>query len=143
MKKIIISLAVGLLAFAAFDVCAQLSSVPELTSASYASMKKDEVYVVVFTGPGCGPCIKAKKELLPLLARQYASEENVHVYVFPTNTDVPAPDGTHLYTQLGVRGVPTFVVLYNGTSVFSHTGYSADMAPRLKKDIASAVSRVK
>lgn len=143
MKKIIITLVVCLIVFAAFDLRAQTQPVPELTSAAYASMKKDDVYVVMFSMRGCGPCIKAKKTFLPSLAEKYKDESNIHVYLFPVDADAPASDGTHLYSQLGVTQAPAFVVLYNGTAMFSHTGFLAEISAKLESEIASAVSKVK
>lgn len=142
MKKLIVTLAVCLFAFAAFELRAQTQPVPTLTSAQYASMKKDDVYVIMFSQRGCGPCVQAKKTLLPALIQAYASEDNVHVYLFPVETDSPA-DGVHLYNRLGISGAPSFVVLYNDTPVFSHTGFSAETQDVLKKQISSAVSKVK
>lgn len=142
MKKLIVTLFVGLLAFASFELWAQSQNFPTLTSAQYASMKKDDVYVILFTQRGCRPCIHAKK-LLPALVQQYASESNVHVYLLKTDDDSPAPDGTYLYNQLGLSGVPSFVVLYNDTSVFSRTGFSAGQEDELKSKIISVVASVK
>lgn len=144
MKKIIVTVAVGLFAFCAFDLRAQTPAAAEqLTSASYASMKKDDVYVIMFTMRGCGPCVKAKKMLLPALVKKYENVSNVHVYVFPVDADKAAADGTHLYTQLGVSQAPTFVVLYNDASMYSHSGFSSDSQAKLEAEIDSAVSRVK
>lgn len=143
MKKIIIALVVCLLAFAAFELRAQTQDLPTLTSAQYASMKKEDVYVVMFSTRGCGPCIKARKTLLPSLAEKYKDESNIHVYLFPVDADAPASDGTHLYSQLGVSRAPAFAVLYNGAVLFSHTGFSAEIAAKLESEIDSAVSKAK
>lgn len=147
MKKIIITLAVCLLAFAAFELRAQSQKLPTLTSAQYASMKKDDVYVIMFSQQGCGPCKLAKRTIFPALVKKYAAEPNVHVYLFPTDTDVPAPDGTLLPNRLGISSVPAFVVLYNDTDHLSDSaplsGYSSGMRAGLEQKIAAAVSNVK
>lgn len=144
MKKIIVTLAVCLLAFAGmYELRAQQQQVPALTSAQYASMKKDDVYVIMFTANGCPPCARAKKAFLPGLVQKYAAESNVHVYLFPVDADTPAPDGTTLNARLGINQAPTFVVLYNDTPVFSSTGFSPAKANKLESDIATAVDRVK
>lgn len=144
MKKIIVTLAVCLLGFSALtELRAQTQQVSTLTSAQYASMKKDDVYVIMFTMKGCLPCVKAKKTLLPVLADKFASENNVHVYLFPVDTDAPAPNGTSLHTQLGIRQAPAFVVLYNDTPMYTSTGFEPNGANKLVSDIVSAVARVK
>ena len=144
MKQMIVAIAVGFFAFCAVDLRAQTpAAVTQLTSAAYASMKKDDVYVVMFSMSGCGPCVRAKKTLLPALVKKYENVSNVHVYVFPVDADKAASDGTHLYTQLGVSQAPTFVVLYNDTPMFSHSGFSPDSQAKLEAEIDSAVSRVK
>ncbi len=144
MRKLIVTLAVCLLGFvAAFELRAQMPSAPALTSAQYASMKKDDVYVIMFTMKGCIPCVKAKKQFLPVLAQKYASESKVHVYLFPVDADEPAPNGTSLYTQLGINQAPTFVVLYNDTPMYTYTGFPTEGTAKLENDIISAVARVK
>lgn len=144
MKKIIVTLAVCLLGFVSFaELRAQTQQVPALTSAQYSSMKKDDVYVIMFTMKGCLPCVKAKKTLLPALAAKFASENNVHVYLFPVDTDAPAPNGTSLHTRLGITQAPSFVVLYNDTPMYSSSGFSPEGASKLESEIVSAVARVK
>lgn len=143
MKKIIAALAVCLLGFTALGLHAQTQQVPALTSAQYASMKKDDVYVIMFTMKGCLPCVKAKKTLLPALADKFAAENNVHVYLFPVDEDEPASDGTSLHTRLGITQAPAFVVLYNDTPMYSSVGFSSAGTDKLQSDIVSAVARVK
>lgn len=147
MRKIIVTLAVCLLAFAAFELRAQSQDLPTLTSAQYASMKKDDVYVIMFSSETCPPCKLAKRTIFPALVQKYASEPNVHVYLFPTDADVPAPDGTRLSERLGVSSIPTFVVLSNDTDHLSDSaplsGYSSGMRADLEKKISEAVSKVK
>lgn len=145
MKKLVVILSVCLLALAAFELRAQAQtpSIPKLTSAQYESMKKDDIYVIMFSQDGCSPCLLAKKTIMPALAEKYASEVNVHVYLFPTDSDVPAPDGTHLNEHLGINSTPTFVVLYNGTPELSEVGYASSKRADLEKKIDSAVSRRK
>lgn len=149
MKKIIVTLAVCLLAFAAFELRAQSQELPTLTSAQYASMKKDDVYVIMFSFEGCPPCklAKSKGNIIRSLVAKYASDPQVHVYVFPVDQDTPAPDGTRLNKRLGVERFPTFVVLSNDTDHLSDSaplsGYSPDKRANLEKKIVATVSRVK
>lgn len=149
MRKIIVTLAVCLLAFAAFELRAQSQDLPTLTSAQYASMKKDDVYVIMFSFKDCPPCslAKSKNHLIPALAAKYASDPQVHVYVFPVDEDTPAPDGTRLDKRLGVERYPTFVVLSNDTDHLSDSaplsGYSSGMRASLEQKIVKAVSKVK
>lgn len=149
MKKIIVTLAICLLVFAAFELRAQSQELPTLTSAQYASMKKDDVYVIMFSFEGCLPCklAKAKGNIISSLVAKYASDPQVHVYVFPVDEDTPAPDGTRLAKRLGVEKYPTFVVLSNDTDHLSDSaplsGYSSGMRADLEKQISEAVSKVK
>lgn len=143
MKKLVVVLSVCLLALAAFELRAQAQtpSIPKLTSAQYESMKKDDIYVIMFSQDGCSPCRQAKKTILPALVNKYASKSNVHVYLFSVDKDDPASDGTHLHTQLGLTGAPAFVVLYNDTSRFSKVGYDSSDQADLEEMIDSAVSK--
>lgn len=147
MKKLIVTLAVCLFAFAAFELRAQTQNLPTLTSAQYASMKKDDVYVIMFTSETCPPCKLAKRTIFPALVKKYASEPNVHVYLFSMDTDVPASDGTLLTGRLGISTIPAFVVLYNDTDYLSDSapisGYAPSMRKELEDKISSAVSKVK
>ena len=99
-------------------------SLPNLTSKAYSSMKKDDVYVIMFTAAYCGPCRVAKRELFPPMLEKYAAFANVHFYELDVEKDQPAPDGTFLKDRWAVNGLPTFVVIYNDTVMFSSTGYS-------------------
>lgn len=144
MKKLILSVFVGLMVVCGVvGLNAQTVQIPTLTSQSYASLKKDEVYVVLFSASYCRPCLIAKKTVMPELAEQYAQDEKVHVYIFRTDEDVAAADGTHLDETLGVDRVPTFAVLYNGTVMWRQMGFSASQAENLKQQIAAEVARLK
>lgn len=146
MKKLIVTLIVSLLAFApAFVAHAQGSEVPSLTSAQYASMDKNDIYVIMFTVQGCLPCAQAKKLLLPSLVEKYAADEKVHVFTFLADDakDVTASGQQHLYKDLGVSVGPTFVVLHEGAVKYSHAGFSKNQSAGLKQEIINAVSREK
>lgn len=144
MKKLILSVFAGLLVVCgAAELNTQTAQIPTLTSKAYASMKKDEVFVVLFSTSYCRPCAAAKKAVMPALAAQYAQDETVRVYIFVVDEDVPAADGTHLDKTLGIDRFPTFAVLYNGTIMWSRTGFSANQAETLKQQIAAEVTRLK
>ena len=145
MKKLIF--AIALLAGVCFALqpafAQQAADVPDLTSKAYASMKKDDVYVVMFTAAYCGPCRIAKNEMLPVLMEKYASAENVHFYELDVEKDQPAPDGTFLKDRWAVDSLPTFVVVYNDAVMFSAKGYSRKTSQSLQQSIINKINALK
>ena len=146
MKKLVLTvLAVAGVFFSAQAVLAQqqAAALPVLTSKAYASMKKDDVYVVMFSAAYCGPCRVAKKELFPALIEKYRQDANVHFFMLDVEKDVPAADGTYLKDKWGVEGLPTFAVVYNDTVMYAARGYSAKTAPGIRQNIENKVNALK
>ena len=145
MKIVILSVfvAVAVLACAQLGFAQQAGALPKLTSKAYASMKKDEVYVVLFSAPYCGGCHLAQQTLFPALMKKYASEKNVHFYVLDVEEDVAAADGTFLKDKWGILYLPTFVVAYNDAVMYFKSGYSDKMEAALTKEISTQVDSLK
>lgn len=145
MKKILLSafLALAVLAAAPLGFAQQAASLPALTTKSYSSMKKDEVYVVLFSASYCGACRLAKQGLFPELMQKYKSYKNVHFYVVDIEEDVPAADGTYLKDRWAVEYLPTIVVVYNDTVMYSKFGYSAKVKPEIKKAVENKINALK
>lgn len=143
MKKILLTmLGVLTVAFAIPSVYAQ-QSIPVLTSSDYSSMKKDEVYVIMFSANYCGPCRLAKRDLFPALMSKYAADSNVHFFVLDVEKDKAAADGTFLKDRWGVQGLPTFVVVYNDSVSYFQMGYSSANAADVKQSIETKVNHLK
>ena len=72
MKKIVMAAvaAFAVLFAAQAGLAQQAGSLPTLTSKAYASMKKDDVYVVLFSASYCGACRLAKQGLFPELIQK-------------------------------------------------------------------------
>ena len=145
MKKCILVLAVCAAAcFMAQPACAQQTpSLDNLTSKAYSSMKKDDVYVIMFTASYCGPCQVAKRELFPVLQEKSADFKNVHFYALDVEQDQAAPDGSFLKDRWGINGVPAFMVIYNDTVMFSSTGYSKTISRVLRQSIENKINALK
>lgn len=121
----------------------QAGELPGLTSKAYASMKQDDVYLIMFTAPYCGPCRNAKKELFPKLMKKYAAFTNVHFYELDIEKDQPAPDGSFLKDRWAVDGLPMFVVVSNDAVMFSAKGYSSSISQRLQISIENKINALK
>lgn len=144
MKKIIVTLAVCLLVFAGVcELRAQSQEVPALTSAQYASMDKNDIFVIMFTITGCKPCARARLSLMPTLYQKYAQEGNVHVFTFLVDNaqDVPPAGKKRLNEELHISSGPTFVVLHEGAEKYRYEGFAPNLAPRLEQEISAAVAR--
>ncbi len=145
MKKIVMAAvaAFAVLFAAQAGLAQQAGSLPTLTSKAYASMKKDDVYVVLFSASYCGACRLAKQGLFPELIQKYKTDENVHFYMFDVEQDQPAADGTSLDKRWGVLYLPTFVVVYNDAVMYSRTGYSDGLKPKIKQEIENKIKALK
>lgn len=146
MKKILFFAFVLLAVFAGVqEVRAEQPApvLPTLTSEAYATMQKDEVYVVMFSAVYCGPCRVAKQELFPELMEKYKTDKNVHFFVLDVDQDVPASNGTFLKDQWSADGLPTFVVVYNDAVMYSKKGYSSKIKTDLKKALEAKINALK
>jgi hypothetical protein len=93
----------------------------------------------MFTMSGCRPCLVAKKSVWPQIVKQYESDEQVDVFLFPTDKDKAASDGSHLHVTAGIQKMPTFAVLYNGNVETAFTGFSAGQEQTIQTKIAQLV----
>lgn len=163
MKKIFIwSFALALLAGGVFSLAAQdcvggvctvaggktvsggdSSSLPVLTSQSYASMKKDQVFVVMFSAAYCRPCREAKQQMFPELMNKYAKYGNVHFFTLDVEKDVAGPGGVFLKDAWAVSALPTFVVVYNDSVMLSLRGYSADSRAATQQAIENKINALR
>lgn len=145
MKKTILAVcAVAAVLFAVQTVSAQQTvSIPELTSKSYAAMKKDQVFVVMFTASYCVPCRQAKKEMFPALVAKYAKYANVRFFALDVQKDVAGPGGVFLKDSWAVSALPTFVVVYNDAVMLSRTGYSANTRPAVQQAIENKINALR
>lgn len=145
MKKTILAVcAAAAVLFAAQAVSAQQSvSVPALTSKSYAAMKKDQVFVVMFTAAYCGPCRQAKQQMFPALIQKYAKYNNVHFYTLDVEKDVAGPGGVFLKNAWAVSALPTFVVVYNDSVMLSRMGYSAGTRAATQQAIENKINALR
>lgn len=144
MKKLLFALAVCAAVWCAVQLAAaQTATLPNLTSRDYSSMKKDDVYVVMFTAAYCRPCLVAKREMFPALRERFAQDANVHFYALDVEKDVPAQDGSLLKNVWGVNALPTFVVVYNDAVMLFERGYSPKTAAALKQNIINKVNALK
>ncbi len=144
MKKILY-ICLGLVLFLTADPvwADQPAELKNLTSESYSYMDKGSVSVIMFTAAYCGPCRLAKKILFPELLQKYASAENVHFFALDVEKDIPAPNGTYLKDQWGVNALPTFVIVYNDTVMYSSVGFSRDKAPAVQREIENKINALK
>ena len=85
----------------------------------------------------------AQKEMFPVLQEKYAAYPNVHFFALDVEKDQAAPDGSFLKDRWGINGVPTFVVLYNDTVMFSSTGYSGKISRVLQQSIENKINALK
>jgi len=72
-----------------------------------------KVVMIDFGAPWCGPC----RQMEPLL-EEVAAEFSEHLLVGAMNVDEDPENAT----RLGVRGLPTFLILKNGVEVGRQTG---------------------
>ncbi len=115
-----------------------------LTSRAYEQMVKEnnnQIAVVMFTSSGCRPCLLAKKTLWPQVVKKYEGNENVKVFLFPTDKDQAASDGSILYVSFGIQQTPTFAVLHNGFVEVAFTGFSAGKEQIIQDKIAEIVNK--
>ena len=114
-------------------------SIPHLTVAEYKA-NPDKIFVVMFFGAGCGPCIKAKDDLLVDLSYIFSSEKyNGKVGVYLVNLTTGFPSDAPAEWKNDILYFPTFRVLYNGANLYTEKGYSTDKKNTLKRAIMEAV----
>ena len=70
MKKLFGALCV-LILFAVALVAQQNATIPTMTSREYNGLKKDQVFVVMFSAPYCGPCHAAERTMMTALTKKY------------------------------------------------------------------------
>lgn len=144
MKKIWISLLV-VAVFAGGVLFVQAQTAPSfatLTSRAYEQQVKandGKIAVVMFTMGGCRPCFEAKKSVWPQIVKAYEGNDQVNVFLFPTDKDQAASDGTHLHVTAGIRRMPTFAVLFNGSVETAFVGFSAGQEQEVQTKIAQLV----
>lgn len=145
MKKTILAVcAAAAVLFAAQAVSAQQAvSIPALTSKSYAAMKKDQVFVVMFTAAYCGPCRQAKQQMFPELMAKYAKYNNVHFFTLDVEKDVAGPGGVFLKDAWAVSALPTFAVVYNDSVMLTRKGYSADSRAATQQAIENKINALR
>lgn len=122
---------------------AQKVDIPTLTTRAYAEQAKDRILVVVFSATYCGPCKSLKKTVLADLVKQYEEDSKVGIFVLNTDEDEVNKGEEPLHKQLGVRTVPTIMVLFNNTAMYTHAGYSASQQNTVKQEIINAVNKLK
>lgn len=119
--------------------------IKEITSTEYYNSLQSKVTVVMFSMDKCGPCYVAKKKFLPGLVESL-SKEDVGVYVLNMSHDEVTSDKENLPKVLSVDVAPTFMVVVNGTSVFTQPGFPTTDAvaqERIKDKIIKAVNKYK
>lgn len=144
MKKVWISfLVIAVFAGSVLFVQAQTTpSFATLTSRAYEQQVKannDKIIVVMFTMGGCAPCLKAKKSVWPQIVKKYENDDQVDVFLFPTDKDKAASDGSYLHKTAGIEKTPTFAVLYNGGVEVAFTGFSDGKEQAIQAKIAQLV----
>ncbi len=90
-----------------------MKKITDLDDSSFQEfVDKNEITLVDFWAPWCGPC-KMIAPLLDDVAKQYADRLVV------SKVDV---DSTTLAAKHGVRGIPTLLIFKNGKPVDANTG---------------------
>ena len=142
MKKLFGALCVVVL-FAVTLVAQQSATIPEMTSREYDGLKKDQVFVVMFTAPYCGPCHAAERKMMTALTKEYAQDKNVIIRKVDVQNDVKPANGTLLKDAWGITALPTFVVVYNDKVMYSHIGYSAISGSVVQQELEYQINTLK
>ena len=133
----------ALVLFAVALAAQQSASIPTMTSREYAGLKKDQVFVVMFTAPYCGPCHAAERNLMTALTKKYARDAQVIIRKVDVETDVKPTNGMLLKDAWGITSLPTFVVAYNDTVMYSHIGYSALSGDVIQQEMEEKINNLK
>ncbi|WP_428050352.1 thioredoxin family protein [Candidatus Avelusimicrobium fimicolum] len=142
MKKLFGALCV-LVLFAVALVAQQNATIPTMTSREYNGLKKDQVFVVMFSAPYCGPCHAAERTMMTALTKKYAQDKNVIIRKVDVENDVKPTNGMLLKDAWGITSLPTFVVAYNDTVMYSHIGYSALSAAAVQRELEEKINNLK
>ncbi len=144
MKKLLLAvLALALLAAPQLLSAQSAQASQTLTSASYESLPKDTISIILFSANYCPACKRAKANFLPILVNKYKQEERVQVFVLDTGKDTPNSQGQYLNQLWGISKLPTFVVVYNDTVMFSKVGYLAEKQAQLEQEIDKQIAKLK
>ncbi|WP_432635422.1 thioredoxin family protein [Candidatus Avelusimicrobium sp.] len=142
MKKLFGALCV-LVLFAVTLVAQQSATIPAMTSREYDGLRKDQVFVLMFTAPYCGPCHAAERTMMTALTKEYARDKNVIIRKVDVENDVKPENGVSLKEAWGITALPTFVVAYNDTVMYSHIGYSALSGAAIQQELEAKINNLK
>ena len=142
MKKLFGALCVVVL-FAVTLAAQQSATIPAMTSREYDGLRKDQVFVVMFTAPYCGPCHAAERTMMTALAKKYAQDKNVIIRKVDVQNDVKPTNGMLLKDAWGITSLPTFVVAYNDTVMYSHIGYSTLSGAAVQQELEEKINNLK
>ena len=142
MKKLFGALCV-LVLFAVTLVAQQSATIPAMTSREYDGLRKDQVFVLMFTAPYCGPCHAAERKMMTALTKEYAQDKNVIIRKVDIQNDVKPTNGMLLKDAWGITALPTFVVAYNDTVMYSHIGYSALSGAAIQQELEAKINNLK
>lgn len=99
----------------------------EITDGNFKELlnKKDELLVVDFWAPWCGPC-KMVGPIIEELATEYAGKVTIGKCNVDENSDLPA--------EYGIRNIPTVLFFKNGEIVEKQVGAAQKTAYKEKID---------
>lgn len=99
---------------------------------------EDVVSVIMFFGPTCGPCKATMPHYENICQFFYNRTDKIKMYRI--NAWAPEEQKSYCETIWGVKGVPTFKIMFQDKLIHTRTGGGDDVA--LKEMVVTAIDSV-
>ena len=81
--------------------------------------------------------------MMTALTKKYAQDKNVIIRKVDVENDVKPTNGMLLKDAWGITSLPTFVVAYNDTVMYSRIGYSTLSAAAVQQELEEKINNLK